>query len=660
LSSLTSAGALPPILGNLVPTPETGSIVVQVLAARAVGDVASPLVQTLLAAAGPGKIISGTVDDAQADGTITVLTGNGTFVTLHHPPELQLAVGNTVVLRVVSTSPVPQAAVLAVNGRPVAARPGVPVPTPGPAAPQSGVSAGATAFLPRAAPVAIPTSAASIASALMATISFEDETAIEAAISGDGLTLGTTGAADEGEAIGPTLIATLVRPAPAKLGQMPLLIGTRYLVTVRDIGTTESSGPSADPEPGDPEPETMPPEPAQPAASAPGTAQPGSTNMTPGAMSSAATAGTSTPATAATTSSSIPTAGTQNAATPTIPAAALATGAPIPAPAASQSSLPTPPSNAPGATVMPNSAPSSSAAQPAQADLDGFQAQISVLAGRVAPPRTDGQTLIDTAIGTLALPVPDLLPVGTAIQLKITAVAPPLPHEAVPASAGPIRESATPPGTQTLIEETAGALQSASASLGMAIQSALALEPGTNLAAALFGFLAGIRDGNAPRSIDPGLRKALVDAGRSDLAARLDSAAETIGTIRPQQGPEGWTVTVMPFLGSLSLEPMRLYRKSVQDRDADGKLRGGQRFVLELALKRLGPLQFDGLVRERRFDLVVRSVTPMEPPLQDQLRQIFRDGMLISGWAGELGFGRAGRYPLMQLVDQRQPLDLGA
>jgi hypothetical protein len=65
-------------------------------------------------------------------------------------------------------------------------------------------------------------------------------------------------------------------------------------------------------------------------------------------------------------------------------------------------------------------------------------------------------------------------------------------------------------------------------------------------------------------------------------------------------------------------------------------------------------------VRERRFDLVVRSVTPMDDMLQGQLRQIFRDGMMISGWAGDLGFGRAGRYPLMQLVDQRQPLDLGA
>ena len=51
-----------------------------------------------------GKV-PGTVDSAQADGTITLLTRNGTFVTLHHPPELTLAAGNTIVLRVTQTGP---------------------------------------------------------------------------------------------------------------------------------------------------------------------------------------------------------------------------------------------------------------------------------------------------------------------------------------------------------------------------------------------------------------------------------------------------------------------------------------------------------------------------------------------------------------------------
>lgn len=275
------------------------------------------------------------------------------------------------------------------------------------------------------------------------------------------------------------------------------------------------------------------------------------------------------------------------------------------------------------------------------------------------PARTDGETLVSTAVGTLSLPLGETLPTGSAIQLKVAAVAPPavraVPHNA--ANAVP----AAPPAKSTLIEETSSALATASANLGSAIQTALAFEPGTNLAAALFGFLAGIQAGRPPpRSLDPPLRKALIEAGRGDLASRLDTAAQTIGTVRSEPAPNGWTVTVLPFLGSLSSEPMRLYRKAIHDRDAEGKLRTGQRFVLELELQRLGPLQFDGMVRERRFDLVLRSTTPLASDLQEELKQIFRDGMMIGGWAGELGFGRAGRYPLVPLLDRRPPVDLGA
>jgi hypothetical protein len=181
------------------------------------------------------------------------------------------------------------------------------------------------------------------------------------------------------------------------------------------------------------------------------------------------------------------------------------------------------------------------------------------------------------------------------------------------------------------------------------------------LAAAIIGFLAGIRPGAAARSPDTLSRKALIEFGRTDLATRLDRASGEIGTVRPPRGPDGWTVTVLPFLGPASIRPMRLYRKPHQDKDAEGTAKGkpSERFMIEVELKRLGPMQFDGLVRERRFDLVIRSRAPFLPALQNLVEQVFQDGLLITGWSGEIGFGRTDKFPLLSDPEGSGHLDLG-
>ncbi len=71
--------------------------------------------------------------------------------------------------------------------------------------------------------------------------------------------------------------------------------------------------------------------------------------------------------------------------------------------------------------------------------------------------------------------------------------------------------------------------------------------------------------------------------------------------------------------------------------------------MIELQLVRLGPMQFDGLVRERRFDLVLRSEQPLEDGLRAIIEQTFRDTLLISGWSGELSYARTGPVPLVPL-----------
>jgi hypothetical protein len=675
VSSLTSAGPLPSISRNAAAPPETGTVILQVVAARAVNELNSPLLETLLAATGPGKVIAGTVDATAPDGTVTILTRNGTLVTLHHPPELPLTIGSSVVLRIVSTLPVPQAALLAINGRPFVARgtstPGQTLPSP--------VAAPPTA--PRSAGSGSPsTSAASFAASFVATISFEDETAIEAALSGNELKLGSATAKDPtSQSTGPSVVATLVRPAPAKLGQAPVPVGTRYLVTLSDVGdigrtssaTSAQDAPSASTEP-------SPAEPPLNVTEAP--------NTTPTPLR------TGTPAAGPTTANETPAVGPEELGSlPNSPLAAASipqaqidgtpaqaeTGAgthsagaiaapetPTVTPEAPRSS-PTSPlaaASAPQARVAAapvSTGDAASATPPADASA-AFHPQISILAGRVVPQRAGDETLVETAIGTLSLTLPDKLPPGTAVQLRISAVAPPVPRDVIAPSVASPADPSRAVVQPALIEEITSTLAAVSANFPPDLRTALVLEPGAQLAAVIFSFLAGVRQGMPPRNTDTPMRKALIAAGRTDLATRLDAASHSIGTVQSQQGPDGWGVTVLPFLGQASVQPMKLYRKQAQDRDDESKGKGAQRFVLEVELKRLGPLQFDGLVRERRFDLVLRTRQALELELQELIQQVFHNGMSISGWTGDIGFGKAGRFPLVPLADDHPPLDLGA
>lgn len=556
------------------------AVVVQVLGAYGGDSVRNGLVQTLQGAAGPGNVLSGTITDVRADGTFTLQTKAGPELSLHHPPELPLTVGSAVTLRIVSVSPSPQVAILTIDGKLVSSQLTAPIGTP-----QAGQPA---------TPVPLPTAAvpigtaglppATLASTLFAAISLEDEVAIESALSGGG-TIAAPAADAAVEAGMDSVIATLIRAAPARAGSAPIPPGTRYLTTLL-VGDTND-----------------------------GTAA--STPLVRGTAVPNAPASEDPPDRGG--------ADAQEAPSPEDPAAAAAPGTPAPPP------------------------------QPA--DLADFKALTTVLAGRVLATSTASETLVDTAVGTLAIPVQDAPPpIGAAIQLKITAVAPPETTEK-PVILKTPTEEATP--VPPLLQEATRTLAEVAPGLAQQIQTQLSLQPTDQLASLILNFLGGLKAGPTPsRWPDPPTRKALVEAGRSDIATKLDTEASQIGQTRPAPTPGEWSITVLPYLGLATTKPMRLYRRTPDEEERQKG--GGDRFVIELAMVRLGAMQLDGLVRDRRFDLVLRSEKPLEDGLKQIVERAFRDSLLIAGWNGELSYARTGPVPMIPLQPDGAGVGLSA
>ena len=75
-------------------------------------------------------------------------------------------------------------------------------------------------------------------------------------------------------------------------------------------------------------------------------------------------------------------------------------------------------------------------------------------------------------------------------------------------------------------------------------------------------------------------------------------------------------------------------------------------FLLDVELSRLGPLQFDGLVRGKRLDLMLRTQRPLDPAMRQEIAEIFQTAQQATGYAGQLFF-QAGAPFLKPLAPQR-------
>lgn len=103
------------------------------------------------------------------------------------------------------------------------------------------------------------------------------------------------------------------------------------------------------------------------------------------------------------------------------------------------------------------------------------------------------------------------------------------------------------------------------------------------------------------------------------------------------------------------MTPVRLHvRERGDGEDAGSGAPGGAgtRFLVDLDLSRLGRLQLDGLVRDRRMDLMVRSETPLERSVESGLIQTVDSALQAIGYSGGLAF-RSGPHGWVELAESR-------
>jgi hypothetical protein len=261
-----------------------------------------------------------------------------------------------------------------------------------------------------------------------------------------------------------------------------------------------------------------------------------------------------------------------------------------------------------------------------------------------------GQTIIDTAVGRLALTLPAAADIvaGTHLAFDIMALA---GRTGSPAAAAGIpggsRFAALAPEWPALSTALA-ALSEADAPLARQVLDLMIPRPDSaRFLAQILGWIAEPAK-DAAALLGNTAADTLQHAGRTDLLTRLD--ADLREAVRLNASASDWQVFYVPILDTTEMRQLRVFtRRRRADR---GKQRpGDSRFIVEVEFSDLGPLQLDGLVHKPRLDLILRSHAALPAPLRTGISDVFAQTCQSAGLQGTLVFQAAPAFPVSPLED---------
>jgi hypothetical protein len=314
--------------------------------------------------------------------------------------------------------------------------------------------------------------------------------------------------------------------------------------------------------------------------------------------------------------------------------------------------------------------PPGAAAQPAPAVPPG----IAVVSGTVDAVVSNGQPLLVTSQGALVLNTRATVPPGSTVTLGF------LPDTAATLTAtdATTRQTSPLPATMlatTPLATTAGVgwpalsrsfevLASINPAAAETLRDAIVPRANTKLAGAMMGMLSALRGGNVGAWMGT---KALEVLGRqsSAITRQLSADFSALRHTARDAGGDEWRGYTLPLdLQGGMVAPIHLHVRA-QDRDEEEKdhrarRNGSVRFVIDLHLSQLGPLQMEGLARseEQRLDMVIRSREPLPSDIRREVQRLYTAALEATGQKGGLVF-QLGEQSWLKLARQRSGGPMG-
>jgi len=276
------------------------------------------------------------------------------------------------------------------------------------------------------------------------------------------------------------------------------------------------------------------------------------------------------------------------------------------------------------------------------------------------------QSQIGTVTATLSGYTPQNLPVlsffppeGAApqsfiLQLPLQNLAPGTMFEIAPqltgvnAQAGnsvpfPAPSTLITPGNWPTMEEIVQTLSTINTTNAIAAGASSILPSPSNpaqMAPAVLFLLAALKSGDLAQTLNDKAQDTLRRSGKGSLLNRLSGEGNIINRTHVDSAGQDWRALTIPMQWQQEIHKTALFYKHSENEDGEGSAGGGKqtRFIFDLALSQMGKVQLDGLHRNERLDLIVRTQETFSRAMQMQMKSAYADAMEMSDLNGDLSF----------------------
>ncbi len=306
------------------------------------------------------------------------------------------------------------------------------------------------------------------------------------------------------------------------------------------------------------------------------------------------------------------------------------------------------PNAAPSSPVLPGPPPGIPPAQQLSFRLLALQpaqqagGAMAKSAGDILPATVQGSgsnhIRLQTPAGALTLRSDVSLPPGTKLTLQVLG----LPGTILPptiADQAARQITALAHGWPAL-EESLAILTTAAPEATAHFLASKLPQPGARLTSGIIFFLSAMRGGQLQDWLGADLVRTLNEQQRSALIGRLADDFTQLAHLATEPASSEWRTALLPFLHEGVFQQLRIYLRdrgdgqSSSDEDDDH----GTRFVVEAELSQIGALQLDGLIRQQRFDLIVRSQRALPTTMCNGICDIFKNSGAEANFTGNISF----------------------
>lgn len=272
----------------------------------------------------------------------------------------------------------------------------------------------------------------------------------------------------------------------------------------------------------------------------------------------------------------------------------------------------------------------------------GLPAGTPVLTGTIAGTTANGNPVLATPRGSFALAAPLAIPAGTQMAVAVTDPATALSESGATLAARLAGHGEASDGSFPALRQILATLATLDRAAMQGLLDTAMPRPNRRLGAAMSFFLAAARGGDATSWLGDEVTRSLEKAGRHELLRLLTEEFRALARQQAETPPGEWKSIPIPFHDGTQLSHLQVRLRPVNEDERENAAREkrarGSRFLIDLDLSRFGPLQLDGLVRPQRFDLIIRSRTPLPDTVRQELPALFTANLEAVGFTGSLGF----------------------